>query len=114
MICRTEPQHPCWGFFPFTPLSQSTTGGPRWRSRRFHTTPVCQAARLKPGLSRALATRVLDQPVALTLREATDAETRSLRPRQPDPIAGNGLTPVSIERPLPALFETSANPEVPS
>jgi len=44
----------------------------------------------------------------------SDAETRSLRPRQLDPIAGTGLTPVSIEGPLPALFETSANPEVPS
>jgi len=34
-------------------------------------------------------------------------------PRQLDLKGGKGLTPVSLEKPLPALFEVAANPEIP-
>jgi len=43
----------------------------------------------------------------------SSGQTRSPRPRPLDLNGGNGLIPVSIEKPLPTLFETGTNPEVP-
>ena len=43
----------------------------------------------------------------------SDGKMQSTWPRQLHVNGGNGLTPVSIEKPLPALFEVNANPEAP-
>jgi hypothetical protein len=39
--------------------------------------------------------------------------TSGAKPRQLDLNGGHGLAPISTERPLPALFEAGANPEIP-
>jgi hypothetical protein len=49
----------------------------------------------------------------LLLKMPSDGKTQSTWPRQLQVIGGNGLTPVSIEKPLPALCEANANPEAP-
>ena len=43
----------------------------------------------------------------------SDGETQSTAPRQLALNGGNGLTPMLIENPLPALFEVDANADVP-
>jgi glycosyltransferase involved in cell wall biosynthesis len=43
----------------------------------------------------------------------SNGKTQSIRRRQLDLNGGTGRTPVSIEKPLPALFETGADSEVP-
>ena len=43
----------------------------------------------------------------------SDGKMQSTWPRQRHVNGGNGLTPVLIEKPLPALFEVGANPEAP-
>jgi glycosyltransferase involved in cell wall biosynthesis len=43
----------------------------------------------------------------------SSGETRSSWPHRVDLNGGNGLTPVSIEKPLPAWFEAAAEPEIP-
>jgi hypothetical protein len=40
-------------------------------------------------------------------------DTHVWRQRQLDLNGGNGLAPVSIEKPLVALFEAGADPEIP-
>ena len=44
---------------------------------------------------------------------SSNGQTQSPRPRPLDLNGGNGSIPVSIEKPLPALFETGTNPEGP-
>jgi glycosyltransferase involved in cell wall biosynthesis len=48
----------------------------------------------------------------LRMRSSNDQE-KSAWPRQLDLKGGHGLTPVLIEKRLPALFEVAANPEIP-
>jgi glycosyltransferase involved in cell wall biosynthesis len=43
----------------------------------------------------------------------SNGKTPSISPRRLHLNGGNGLTPLSIEKPLPALLETGANPDVP-
>ena len=43
----------------------------------------------------------------------SDGKMQSTWPRQLHVNGGNGLTPVSIEKPFPALLEAGADPEVP-
>lgn len=43
---------------------------------------------------------------------SSNASTRGPRPRPLDLNGGNGLIPVPIQKPLPALFDTATNPEV--
>ena len=43
----------------------------------------------------------------------SNGKTQSPRPHQFDLNGGNGFTPASIEKPLPALFEGGADPEAP-
>jgi glycosyltransferase involved in cell wall biosynthesis len=66
---------------------------------------------------RFTATRMANNYVSIyrqLLRMRTsDGEMQSTWPRQLHLNGGNGLTPVSIEKPLPALFEAGANPEAP-
>jgi glycosyltransferase involved in cell wall biosynthesis len=47
-----------------------------------------------------------------TYRRLLMARTSGARPRQIDLNGGNGLISVSIEKPLPALFEAGADPEI--
>jgi glycosyltransferase involved in cell wall biosynthesis len=47
-----------------------------------------------------------------TYRRLLMARTSGARLRQIDLNGGNGLIPVSIEKPLPALFEAGADPEI--
>ena len=46
-------------------------------------------------------------------RQLLAARTSTTRPRQLALYGGNGFTPASIEKPLPALFETDADPDTP-
>jgi len=48
-----------------------------------------------------------------TYRRLLKTRTSGARPRQVDVNGGNGLTPVSSEKRLPALFEVGADPEIP-
>jgi glycosyltransferase involved in cell wall biosynthesis len=48
-----------------------------------------------------------------TYRRLLKTRTSGARPRQVDLNGGNGLTPMSSEKRLPALFEAGADPEIP-
>jgi glycosyltransferase involved in cell wall biosynthesis len=60
---------------------------------------------------RFTATRMAQNYVS-TYRQLLKTRTSSPKPRQLGINGGNGLIPVSIEKPLPSLFEAGANAEV--
>ena len=49
-----------------------------------------------------------------TYRQLLMTRTASTRPRQIALNGGNGLAPISIEKPFVALFEAGAHPEIPT
>jgi glycosyltransferase involved in cell wall biosynthesis len=66
---------------------------------------------------RFTATRMAKDYVStyrqLLAMHSSNGQNRNPRPRPLDLNGGNGSIPVSIEKSLPALFETGTNPEVP-
>jgi hypothetical protein len=48
-----------------------------------------------------------------TYRRLLKTRTAGAKPRQLGLNGGSGLTPMSIEKPFPALLEAGADPEVP-
>jgi glycosyltransferase involved in cell wall biosynthesis len=61
---------------------------------------------------RFISTRMAKDYVS-TYRRLLKTRTSGGKPRQLDLNGGHGLAPISTERPLPALFEAGANPEIP-
>ena len=62
---------------------------------------------------RFTATRMAQDYVS-TYRQSMKTRTASTRPRQLALNGGNGLAPISIEKPFVALFEAGADPEIPT
>ena len=62
---------------------------------------------------RFTSTRMAKDYVS-TYRQLLKTRTSGARPRQVELNGGNGLTPVSIEKQFPALFEAGADPEIQS
>ena len=62
---------------------------------------------------RFTATRMAQDYVS-TYRRSMKRRTASTRPRQLALNGGNGLAPISIEKPFVALFEAGADPEIPT
>ena len=64
---------------------------------------------------RFTATRMANNYVSiyrqLLKMRTSDSKMQSIWPRQLHVNGGNGITPVSIEKPRPALFEANANPD---
>jgi hypothetical protein len=54
------------------------------------------------------------QDYVSTYRQSMKTLTASARPRQLALNGGNGLAPISIEKPFVALFEAGADPEIPT
>ena len=61
---------------------------------------------------RFTATRMAQDYVS-TYRQSMKTLTASARPRQLALNGGNGLAPISIEKPFVAPFEAGADPEIP-
>jgi hypothetical protein len=62
---------------------------------------------------RFTATRMAQDYVS-TYRQSMKTRTASTRPRRLALNGGNGLAPISIEKPFVALFEAGADPEIPT
>jgi hypothetical protein len=62
---------------------------------------------------RFTVTRMAQDNVS-TYRQSMKTRTASTRPRQLALNGGNGLAPISIEKPFVALFEAGADPEIPT
>jgi glycosyltransferase involved in cell wall biosynthesis len=62
---------------------------------------------------RFTATRMVQDYVS-TYRQSMKTRTASTRPRQLALNGGNGLAPISIEKPFVALFEAGTDPEIPT
>jgi hypothetical protein len=69
------------------------------------------AARCGNGLKKDLRPT---RDYVSTYRQLLMTRAASTRPRQLALNGGNGLAPISIEKPFAALFEAGADPEIPT
>jgi hypothetical protein len=75
--------------------------------------PVLRPTRGAAAVEERFTTTRMAKDYVGVYRRLVKTHTAGAKPHRADLNGGNGSTPMSIERSLPALFEAGANPEVP-